>query len=496
MKFSLQVDKTTMHGQLPNTYNLVNISSAPSQYIKYRLSTLPNYDSTKIVFMQLQRVIDICSKDNMLKQHGKKKDCIYIVDADDKNYDNKIKNLSMINRYKCVGKIIISKTKPLSIPDSMKEYQYINVVNQHHSKRIHRLFNAVPLVVDNIGPNTVVRVMKTFDDHAGSINGIMMYLHEYKIPSVIDQATVSYKEGWMTTAKKPTVFTISQSDQVIEHTPDNDKYWTYKTGYDSKINTIRGPRDVELPVKTPKQDDDKKRNIFAGINRTLKKVWEYIGNITSMMWQVIITVFGKPKPGKEAAHSSTVVVNNVLDILSNISIMWMMAIKMNASSDIKKANKMLANYQVSKMMSKSGGMGDQTALEIRQTDEFNTYLTGLTSYNLQESLSAANRIAVKKQMARKMNILAMLTIGYIPINIAKYGPIIGTSTLLPLIVASLTDKLEPEVATVILMTLSSPSGMSAIFNACISYTEIMIKPSKQTRIIRMGSYLVIRLLII
>lgn len=492
MKAIAYLDKTTLHGKIPNVYNVVNISSAPMHYIKMRLTGIADYDINKIVFLQLQRVVDVTSKERKVKQHGKKKECLYVVDDDDKNADNKIKNLSMINRYKCAGKLVINRTKPLPIPSQMTDYQYINVVNQHHTKRIQRMFNTTPLNAENISKNTVVRVIKTFDDHAGSINGILMFLNEHRIPSVIEQATVTYSEGWMTTTKKPTVFSIVDSCSLTEGIPDNDKHWAYKTGYDDKINTIKGPKDIVIP----KQDNTNQHGTKAQtmqLNQLIKSFVQLIKSILAILRDIFSSNKTKHhNQHKDMAHSSIDIIPLTCDLSASASAMWMMTVKMNATAEIKKANRMLASYQLSKMMSKSGGTGDQTQLEVRQSDEFNSYLTGVTSYNLQEAIVSANRIAVKKQMTRKINVLAMLTAMYVPINTVRYGLIGGAATILPLLAAGLTDKVEPEQATVVLMTLSSPTLRIGLINMIASGVELVIKPSKTTRPIRMVAYVLMK----
>jgi hypothetical protein len=283
----------------------------------------------------------------------------------------------------------------------------VRLANHHHTKDALKEMNVKTFGQSELNGVIDCVVVKTFDDRAGSVAGLTYALKMHSIPFSFEECTYLYPESWMSTKKILKKCKLITSGPTTDNIPDGNKRWVFQTGYGDRVNTDRGVKVLQLQLNDKKGDANKQRkeNRKGLLDRLIQWVIKVYNDIMSWFNTSPETESGtnqtdhntgkdshenknKPNNGKRNKKKTT---KNSAIYLSSINIAGSMAmgmqrsVKPNASTDIKKANRIISDMQLAKMQVRTGILGDKTFASSKRSDALNSYIVGTTSYNVNDS---------------------------------------------------------------------------------------------------------------
>jgi hypothetical protein len=479
----MQVKSDATKGDVPKAIGYVNLSSAPTDEVNRTIAAHKSTD-LDIKMMSLHGKTHYNYLTETLIVSQKRIPVLFVIDEDDKNADIKIRNVCRMAKYSCVGKMIYmlekSKHRPTLDQGTLKRF-----ANHHHTIDTMKLLSAKPLNLEQLDNTVESFIMKTYDDCAGSIAGLTVALNRLKIPFEVQSAKITYEEGWISTKRDITRLGFDRVAPVSDINPCNDKQWKMKAGYTNYVDSDKGPSCIKFKSEKPKT-----KNIFERAWDRIKNFFEHVVYIAKNWMKM-----RRPQPTAPEDNLAWTIIPATVPMTANTLVFaWTSNVPDNANSDIKKANKLIANMQTSKMLAKVGPSGDKTMLNAKITDEYASYVAGVTSYNVADATITANAIAAKKNRARKFEgaiLSSSLTIGYLLIA----GYVLLSFALVCLIVAAyFMPSIEPEWLILLNMCLTSSTITTVIINGLIAAIELLLKPSKRTTTARTAVYVIALLL--
>jgi hypothetical protein len=161
--------------------------------------------------------------------------------------------------------------------------------------------------------------------------------------------------------------------------------------------------------------------------------------------------------------------------------------KMNASSEIKASNRILATMQLGKMTAKSGLTGNKSMPVLKRSPAMDAYIVGATSYNITDATNTANQLAVKRKIAHQQNLLIISgTIGAI-ISVIYLNFLQAIVIVAIVIVTFVMKDIKPNVSIILLMGLMTGSIIGATLSTVIILLELT-KPNSDTDVLRRVLY--------
>jgi hypothetical protein len=175
--------------------------------------------------------------------------------------------------------------------------------------------------------------------------------------------------------------------------------------------------------------------------------------------------------------------------------LYLSFIKPNASKDIEKANRVIADAHLNKMLAKTGATGDKTLSTTKRTKAMDAYIVGNVSYNVTDATITANRLASKNYL--KIKDLALIVVALIStiMLIATFNPAYGMIIMTIGMVIYILKDIPRESAIYLLSSLSSLNIMLIIFGLGYSLAEY-VGLQRDTKSLRALSYLIITCLIL
>jgi hypothetical protein len=357
-------------------------------------------------------------------------------------------------------------------------------------------------MVDALENNIAIQIIQTSDDRAGSIAGMTVMANDLEKPFTIEQVRVSYKECWLCSKKDPRRMKIKTTSTVKDTMPEGDKHWRYKTGYGDMVDTSKG---------IVKQDDYKKqkpinKRVTKGLLELtiakVKSLLRWIGNkAVALGHKITDLVSGKQPteiPRKRRKHVTKTMSVGILRPIATVANLTSLSACINtpanASSEIAEANRLIADMQVNKNLSKVGPGGDKTFLNKKRSKVFNSYIAGITSYNVADATTVANNIAAKNHRHHTFNALVMST------TVTSVTLIIRGHRLVPMILIALlvvcyvNSNIEPSWLISLNLLLTSFNMRNFIVNSLISIIELGLAPAKRLAPFRTLVYIIATIL--
>jgi hypothetical protein len=445
---------------------------------------------------------------SVIKNGPKKKiPLMIIVDEDDRNQDNKIKNIIVKGKVDYKGKIMLKREKSKATKDSMK--LMVTYINQHHTREIADRLAAHYVRDDKIKNLDKARIIKTNDDHAGSIAGMTQYFNTRGVPFEIITQNVKYPEGWLTTKNHNNKLEITTTSISVDVNPQNDVNWRYRVGYDLYVESGKGPCLCKIVGTNKNKPNGKSNKFYSFLNKIKENIKFLYNKLESMFNKLFSVVFRqtknkktpgptKPKTSKldETKLSFTPInLTAVAGVVNSVCFSSSVTAPRNASKEINESNNLIAKAQVSKMLAKTGAGGDKTILNKKMSTAQTSYIAGMTSYNVNDAINSANQAAAKSNRKRRITImflsssataLSYLLSGYITI------PIIIMSLAL---IFSLVANFEPEYIIALNLVLTGTNIFRLIANIIITVIELIVKPPSSTSEIRVLIYTIISILL-
>jgi hypothetical protein len=155
---------------------------------------------------------------------------------------------------------------------------------------------------------------------------------------------------------------------------------------------------------------------------------------------------------------------------------------------------LIADMQVNKNLSKVGPGGDKTFLNKKRSKVFNSYIAGITSYNVADATTVANNIAAKNHRHHTFNALVMST------TVTSVTLIIRGHRLVPMILIALlvvcyvNSNIEPSWLISLNLLLTSFNMRNFIVNSLISIIELGLAPAKRLAPFRTLVYIIATIL--
>jgi hypothetical protein len=476
----MYVTSDSMVGDLPKFSKYINLSSAPNDTVAITIGKMSQISMNARSVSLNGRCRYIHDTKNIITL-GKPEKVVVVLDEDDFNKDIKVRNICARNNYSCVGKIIFRKEKSKN-DDNTGNTLIERFANHHHKRSVLKSLNAGTFnngIVKNISYGTVV---KTNDDHAGSIAGLTVALNMRGISFHVTHAQVAYPEGWITTRKRINRMDVKRKQHVADINPEDDKMWAYKTGYDNYFNTDLGPSEVKMLEQNEKKRND---SLMLMIIRKVQKVIVRVGE-----W--LLTKLGrKQRKTNETKHKLawTEIVKHCANVTNTTCLTYAVRQENNPGKQIKEANKLISTMQVNKMLSKVGPTGDKTSLTKRKDSVFDAYMTAATSYNIGDATTHANNQAAKQNRSNRLSAMYVSTaITTMYFAITGYY-IIALIILILTVILSITQQIEPEALILLNMIITSGTVGGILVNTTIAMIEMVLKPPSSTRGIRTAIYM-------
>jgi hypothetical protein len=497
-------------GECDKIDGFFNLSSAPYKHVVMIIRSMPQ-DHNDIALPLMNNMNYNTKTNTFMKGHGRKRRVMVVIDEDDNNSDIKIRNIMQQTKVDIIAKMIYKREKS-KIKDQESEGATMRYMNHHHRK--HVVDSLSSKIIHLTKDDNLVRaqLIKTNDDHAGSIAGLTVYMNVRSIPFIINQATVRYDEGWATSKKLVRRVRIDKKCRLKDTNPEGDKQWKFKTGYDKIIESDIGPVEIYFEKNEGKHSIMMKRimSIFKSIG---KSVINILIRIVNIFREICKNLFGTSNK-KEKRRKGNILNNRLrenkrnidskiawtqttvtaINVVNMVSLTFSITTPKNASGEIKKANKLLANMQINKMLSKVGPTGDKTTLNMRQTDSTNAYIVGATSYNITDSTTVANNIAAKQNWQRRyanLVISSSLTATYWAIQ-QNYLAVVAIISMM--IITYFAPSLQPEWVISLNLIMTSFNVRSLIVNMMIAIIELVVKPPTRVSRVRSLIYIVAQLL--
>lgn len=268
-------------------------------------SSLSKIISSKVKNLQQVKVIKLngdAHYNKMLKRiikSNKTKKVIAFVDEDDENQDIKLRNISTMNKYKIIAKVVVKKYD--SNHKKNKRGEIVRLCSQHHTSVVAKEMSCVQSI-EKIKQNvSAVKLIVTNDDRAGSVAGVIYDLNEKGIPFSIEKQIVKYDECWMTSRKLVNRWKVGVEMQINkDESPINDNNWRFKTGYGYCIETNNNVLPMVLKGKESKNQGKDTDNAYQKSN-WLFEMMNTIYTMIEAFVKYIISMFTttKEKPVQE-----------------------------------------------------------------------------------------------------------------------------------------------------------------------------------------------------
>lgn len=482
----IHVTSTNIVGSLPNFKWYINISSAPNDTIAQTIAQIPNADSDARQGALVGRARYIHDM-NIIIPAKRKEQVVMVVDEDDANRDIKIRNICARNNYKCIGKVMFKKEKNMS-EDRLGSSIVKRYANHHHKRSILRLLDADAFNVGTMPNLSYATIVRTTDDHAGSIAGLTVALNKRKISFNIVTVHVEYKEGWITSKKRINNMRITQSRKVTDVNPESDKMWQFKVGYDMYYPTDRGPCELTMGQSKEKETGG------TGLTKMIDKIIGWLDEVGG--WVIRKLFVRQRKKGKHKKHGLawTPIIKTAANMTSTTCLTYSVNVENNASKQINKANKLISLMQVNKMMSKVGPTGDKTKLNEAKDPVFDAYIAATMSYNVNDAIVHANNLAAKqnrKSRLTSMYVSTVVTMAYMALSGLTLIAIVIACLALML---TLNNRVDPEALILLNMVLTSGNVGGLMINLAITLIELIINPPSSTKNVRTTIYVIVWLL--
>lgn len=483
-KPSIIVSSDTLVGRVPEFSKYINLSSAPHMTVAQVISRIPSAKKNATALSLNGRATYINSM-KTFSVHGKNDKIIFILDDDDSNKDIKVRNICARNRYKCIGKVIFKKEKPKY--QSNDNYTLMERIANHHHKRSV----LTKLVAGTFDPSHVknvnyVTIVKTDDDHAGSIAGLTVALNMRGVNYHVANGHVEYPEGWITSKKRINCMQIVPRKSLCDINPENDKNWNFKTGYDAYFNSDMGPCAVTMVSQVQGPNISKIEMIIDKIKHLFEKMKNWITGL-----------FKNKRDFNGTKHKLawTNIIKTGANVVNTTCLTYSLSRPTNASKEIKKANSLISSMQINKMLSKVGPTGDKTFLNKKQNDAFNAYITATTSYNVTDAITHANVLTAKKNRVQRLLGMYLSTAATLTYYTITYNYIMFITILAISVILTATQVIKPEALILLNMLLTSGTLGGLMINTVIAGIEMLLDPPSSTNMIRSITYLVVWIII-
>lgn len=181
------------------------------------------------------------------------------------------------------------------------------------------------------------------------------------------------------------------------------------------------------------------------------------------------------------------IVRTTLVMVTGLMSAYIETYKMNASSEIKASNKVLANMQLSKMTSRSGLAGDKSLPTLKRSPAMDAYIVGATSYDIPGATNTANQLAVKRKKTHQENLMIASGVFAAMISIASFDFIIAVLIITIIMITFLIKQIKPEVTTILIMGLATNSIVGTALSMVLILLELS-KPNNDTDTVRRLMY--------
>lgn len=287
MKVSrITIDVDTIVGTIENCKQIMNLSSLPQGMVSTVTDRIPTLDA-KIKSVDLYPNVVETSNGTVaivkFKGIDKKRPMIFIIDDDDNNADAKIRNISKINKYVCIGIIEIKTQKATRLGTTDKNGKIIRVGNHNHTKEIFKMLSLTQFSAAKASSISYVTIISTKDDRAGSIAGLTYAATINKVKFEVERANVTYNECWMCTKRKYELKDLIMAKTDVDSPlKTDDRYWNYKTGYGDMMKTSEGVRKIEMN----KPNSSKKENWFEKLMKFfINIIKDIVEKVSNMFWK-------------------------------------------------------------------------------------------------------------------------------------------------------------------------------------------------------------------
>lgn len=476
-EIEMTVDK--INGKSWEVSRVCNLSSVPKWAIsKVTNRLVDSANNITVLSYQLRASVDDLSMKKRFHKRIKDK-VTMIVDSDDKHYMDKIKNVCFMNSWKNQGVIKIKMCTSTNKPRTLLEGKMgIRIANHNHTRTIMKMITSRPLNQADLNCIISSTVVRTYDDRAGSISGLTYILGMFDIPYIIEDCVIRYNESWLTTKKLLHRCDIITNTSTSDYIPDGELAWQYKTGYGDLVMTNNGIKMAKIAIKSTSTKKDQKNKRSNWIIRMFKKLCSKIRTVIIWIKEKVMKTNGGKREGtkendtnsrkenkqennnnnQQSSSSGTtsdkaininekskakkdremsrgnskkiytdkkenkVTTNSAvylgaLNVASSMAMTYQRSKKSNAASEIKKANKLIADVQLAKMQVRTGLLGDKSLSQIKRSDAMNAYIVGTTAYNVNDATVNANQLAVKKKVTVSDNILLLFTFAAVALMI-------------------------------------------------------------------------------
>lgn len=504
------VTLTTITGQIDNVTCICNLSSVP----QWAMAMITNrfVDSKRNITtfsIQAQMTYDTIANERV-NQYKRKKEMHFMIDADDKNIDNKIKNICFMNNWKMAGRIVVMEENSVNKSSNTVGRIGVRIASHHHTKQMMTTLMAKQLISADVNSLINATLVKTNDDRCGSVAGLTHILASLSIPFIVDMCKVAYIESWIATGKLLNKCSFDVTTTTSDVLPDGDKGWQNKLGYGDLVMTDKGIKRMKIKIINKKNKSEKRNNMLTCIFNFFKNCIAYIkgfffnnaketdmkqaDKVNTQTKQKTINV---KKQGKNKKVKTKLAFGymGALNVTASIAMMYNRSYRLDASKDIRKANKILSDMQLSKMQSKTGIIGDKSLASMKRSDAFNAYIVSTTSYNVTDATTTANQLAVKRRQKLDDNSLLIFTLIAIIISVVAGNSLIaliaGSIGLIAFIIKHIN-----RLSAVMLVTALCSANIYLIMFAIIVALVEELSLNKDTEMIRSLFYIVTSCLII
>lgn len=389
------INTNTTVGDKIKSRKIVNLTSVCDQIVTIFLSRITTFNEAPI-YMKLDNglVFDAITGDPINKRRTKNL-VTYVIDEDDPISEIKIKSLLSNMGLVPVTVIKISSKTKMNKP-SNRSGKIIRYASYQHTKEVMDNLNACEITQSNLNTASSVTIIKTGGCRCAGVASIILACNMYDISYEIENERVKYRKTWIECPMKIKV-KFEKASQVNDKLISEDYRWRKKLGYANYLNTNKGMKDTIL--------GDAK-------NKIKKSVFQRIFEILKDLWAKVKSVFVPIKNKKD--NSPTVafsVIPKIVQVAPHVSAMITSTQSKNAATDIKKANKAIAGMQLNKMLAKSGISGNKTILNEKRSPAMDSYIAGMTSFNVTDAITNANNLAASRyKTVKTLSVLATISI--------------------------------------------------------------------------------------
>lgn len=390
-------EDNTFGAYVSRTTKFINMSSLAPNAAQVLLSRISNL-SSRIDMISITGNIVFNSQTGQPIQIRKAKMLVnIIVDSDDKRYNIKIGNICKLCKVVVMNIIVFEPALKSYKKQNTKPGEVVRLANFQHTTTVMKAMNGKHLTGHNYRNISKATILSTKDDRCGSIAGIKLFLNINTIPFDIEMVNVSYAESWLTTTKTGCSMILKDSSEVRDRVPGQDQNWQLKTGYCDYIMTDKGAKRFMINHNVEKTGIPW---LIQEIKRVLRQVYDVIAIRIKQLLGIKQT---------ETKVSTSFVSNSVL-IANGLAALAESTIPLNASKDIKIANKIIAKQQTNKMLARSGTSGSKEILIEKMSDAYNAYMAGVTSFGVSDAIVSANNYAITRYQSRRQIMISIVTL--------------------------------------------------------------------------------------